>query len=169
MSMSRLPYFFFGTLMDAEVRTVVLGRDVEAIATEIAFLDGYERLRVADESYPTLRPAFGSRVQGLVTHGLAPEAERRIAYFEGAEYELVPKRVTLAGGAEIEARLFLDPGDLATAGPWDFAEWQKRDKRALLEAARHFMEELDSGADRAVVDARWRAAWARAKSPKPRS
>ena len=163
--MSRLPYFFFGTLVDAEVRAVVLGRDVETtIVTEIAILEGYERLRVAEESYPTLRPAQGRTVQGIVARGLKPEDERRIAYFEGAEYQLVPKRVRLVGGAEVVARLFLDPGDLTTSGPWDFVEWQERDKRALLEAARHFMRELDAGADRPVVDARWRAAWSRARA-----
>jgi len=166
--MSSLPYFFFGTLMDAEVRAIVLGGALEAITTEAASLEGYARLCVAKEIYPTLRPARGQRVHGLVVHGLAPEDERRIAYFEGVEYELVPKHVRLPSGAEILARLFLDPGDLRTSGPWDFAQWQQRDKSALLEAARHFMKEFEVGAGRTTIDARWRAAWSRAKGPVPK-
>lgn len=162
--MSSLPYFFFGTLMDADVRAIVLGREADHASTVRAFLEGYERLSVADESYPTLRPAPGGLVDGLLAYDLGTEDERRIAFFEGAEYELVPKRVKLASGAVLTARLFLDPGDLETADPWDFAAWQQRDKSALLEAARHFMRGFESGADRVAIDENWRTAWRRARA-----
>lgn len=158
-----LPFFFFGTLMDEDVRTLVLGRTLERSAIMAARLIGYERLRVHEESYPTLRPVPGVSVDGILVRSLSPEDERRLAYYEGAEYAVEVREVLRADGGKESVRLFLERGELATEEPWDFARWQRSDKAALLEAARRFMAGLETLGDRAEIDARWRHSWAQAR------
>ena len=52
-------YFFFGTLMDQDVLSVVLGRRPAPGMIRSASLAGYRRFRARCESYPVLVAASG--------------------------------------------------------------------------------------------------------------
>ena len=63
----------------------------------------------------------------------------------------------VASGEAATARVFAPKPGLAHGGePWDAAAWARRDKPALLEAARRWM--AFEGRRPANVDAVWRAA-----------
>lgn len=147
-------YFFYGSLIDPDVRAVVLGRRRPDGAA--ATLKGWRRWRVAGESYPLISPAPGERVDGLVLD-VAPAEARRLAWYEGEDYEPRELAVSLASGDNVSALVFVPKADLAHAGePWDPAAWRRAHKPALLRAARRWMAyEERRPAD---LEAAWRAA-----------
>lgn len=77
------PLAVYGTLLDAEVRRLVLGR----CRTRAATLNGWERLYVAGQTYPGVREQAGAATDVLVLEGLGPQALARGDAFEGPEYE----------------------------------------------------------------------------------
>ena len=88
-------FFFFGSLLDADVAELVLGRRPAPRAWEPAALDGYVRAIFAKESYPILVPRAGGRVDGALMRGLSAEDTSRIAWFEEGEYDVRALPVTL--------------------------------------------------------------------------
>jgi hypothetical protein len=156
-----LPYFFFGTLMDADVLGVVLGRPPAAIAYATARLEGYRRWRVRGESYPIVRPDSSGGVDGVLVSDLSPAEIGRLNFYEGEEYRPLPLTVTSAGGPR-RALVFADDGGLQTDGDWAFERWQREEKAALLAAARAFMADFGRIEGRSSMDARWRKAMGRA-------
>lgn len=157
------PYFFFGTLTDAEVLSVVIGRAAMELRAAPARLDGYRRLRVKGESYPTLRPApKGASVEGLVIWDLTPAEISRIIFYEGEEYRVREQTVTLADGTAQKVQVFFDDLGLETEGEWDLTQWRATEQPALVRATRAFMSHFGTIADAAVSDRRWREARARA-------
>jgi hypothetical protein len=153
-------YFFYGSLTDPDVLAVVLGRRPRRLAA--ATLQGWRRLRVAGECYPLIAPAPGERVEGVVADVTAAEA-RRLAWYEGDDYEVRELDVELASGEAVAAQAFLPKPDLAHADEaWDSARWRRKHKPALLEAAKLWM-----GFERlrpANADAAWRATRRRAQA-----
>lgn len=128
-----MDYFFYGTLMDADVLARVAGRRVAASNVEPAVVSGYRRVYVAGAPYPMLVPAPEGRVEGRLVSGLGGLETRRVAWFEGAEYELRPVRVRAARRGELEALAFMaGPGLGPSAEDWDLAAWRRRHKRAYL-------------------------------------
>jgi hypothetical protein len=153
-------YFFYGSLTDLDVLTVVLGRRPRRLAP--AALEGWRRLRVAGECYPLVSPAPGERVEGVIADISQAEA-RRLAWYEGDDYQLRELGVALASGETVAAQVFLPKPDLAHAGePWDPARWRREHKAALLEAAGRWM--AFEGRRPANSDAAWRAARPRARA-----
>ena len=149
-----LPYFFFGTLMDPDVLTVVLDRPAETVQRTAARLERFRRARVRGESYPVLEPSEDGIVHGLLVLRLTELETRRIAYYEGDEYRLVRLDVICGEGVQ-SALAFAEATSLATDGEWDFTRWQREEKQALLEAARDFMARFGDAHDPETADARW--------------
>ncbi|MEE8223447.1 MAG: gamma-glutamylcyclotransferase family protein [Alphaproteobacteria bacterium] len=130
-------FFFFGTLMDPDVREVVVGRPVPASRIEPATLEGFRRMCVAGRSCPMLIPDPPGRVEGCLVRGLDGRARARIGRFEGDEYRPERHWVRLSGGVRIEAYVYMArSGVRAGRTPWELSTWQRRHKRALLERAR---------------------------------
>ncbi len=163
MRTSDLPYFFFGTLMDEDVLALVLGRIPPDLRSEPARLDGYRRLRVKGESYPTLRPAADARVDGLLVRDLSQREVNRVAFYEGEEYRLLNLPVTRPDGVSEPALIFAADHGLETDGEWDLARWRETEKPGLLIAARAFMEHFGAVESAATADRRWREARALAR------
>lgn len=162
MTTRALPYFFFGSLMDDEVLAIVLGRAPKRLRREPARLEGFCRLTVKGESYPTLRPAQGADVHGLLVWDLSTRELARIAFYEGEEYRLLDLPVRRADGSVQRALAFAADQGLETDGAWDFARWRDSEKPELLAAARAFMAHFGTVESAAVADRRWREARARA-------
>jgi hypothetical protein len=130
--------FFYGTLIDPDIRRVVLGAPTAgALRPRDAVLHGWQRRAVRGASYPMIVPRAGAMVHGILAAGLDPAACRRLIAYEGSDYVLVRVRVACADGRVRDARVFAPrPGGRLRprAANWDHAAWSMREKRAFLRA-----------------------------------
>lgn len=125
-------FFFYGTLMDPDVRAAVLGTFTESESVSPAVLTGWKRVGLRARSYPVLVKSSNASVEGVQV-SFAPGAERAVTdlltSFEGTEYRL--------------ETLMLSSGDTAcvfvgsrrchpTGRAWLFSDWERRHKRAFL-------------------------------------
>lgn len=150
-------WFFFGSLLDPEVRTIVVGREPSESARRPGILHGYRRVRVADESYPALKPQPGGRVAGLVVDDLDEHESRRVCFFEGEEFIAWPRTIEQADGRHVEALVFLAGANLALIDSrWDFHAWRATCKARFLDMSREFMAGFEV-ADWHELDRQWRA------------
>ena len=150
-----LSFFFYGTLMDPDLRAAVLGGP--CLSVRPAVLPDYRRAAVAGRDYPGIAPARGQTVPGLLAAGVTPAMAARAAWYEGAEYE--PARVVVVpeGGTGTEAWTFLPlPGTRLGTGGWDLAHWRRRRKAMTLKSARACMAALPAGGIRRL-EAAWMA------------
>jgi len=160
--------FFYGTLMDADVAEVVLGRPLPDTAFRPARLPGYERRQVIGESYPALEPTPGGSVAGVLLSGLNARDMERTRFFEGEEYRIAACTVTLPSGRVRDAVLLLPALHLPLGERgWDLARWQEHHKPAFLDLTREWMAEFGR-ASFADLDRRWKACLAgQARAPVP--
>jgi len=100
-------FFFYGTLLDPEVRRRVLGVYCSTVILTPAFLEGWRRVHVRGRVYPVVTPARGSCVEGLLARNIVFAAARRIRMFESDEYREVTLPVSVPGGDAVKARLFV--------------------------------------------------------------
>lgn len=134
----RLPYFFFGTLMDPDVLRLVLGRDPGPYAAA-ASLSGFARVRVADEAYPALVAAPDSEVRGRLLREYSVEDDRRIRFFEDFDFAIEECEVVTADG--VESAFFC--GAVRNIRPmdrsWSYDEWVASEKERFLKVASIYM------------------------------
>ncbi len=125
--------FFYGTLMDADVRRLVMGTSAEVLRLEPARLYGYRRVARDRSTAPVLVPGPGAWVEGFLARGLERPQVARLCHFEGRNYRLVPCALQLGGGKEAAAHVFLGAGRLRRGHrAWRLAPWQRGHKRAFL-------------------------------------
>ena len=149
-----LPLFAYGTMMDADVLSIVLARDIEWQVYEPARLHGYQRVRLPNESYPTLRPAPGACVPGVVVRNLSATDYERVAFFESEEYELRECTVVTATGASESALFCFEDSAGEASAPWELDWWQHHHKSTHLAVFQAFMA-LFGQLDTVQADARW--------------
>ncbi len=131
--MDRASYFFYGTLMDAAVLARVTGLNLTSARLRPAILEGYRRLRVADQHYPTIVPAAGRRVEGRLFRGAGPEVQRRISWYEDKDYEARMETVIGPAGIRTRALAFVaGPAMRLTEEDWDFEAWCRHHRRPFL-------------------------------------
>jgi hypothetical protein len=126
-------FFFYGTLMDRDLLSAVLGRRVWPRALAPAVLRGYRRSSVHGASYPVVLPQRGGLVAGVILCGVSVVESARLSAYEGDGYELVR---TLAGEPLRTVLLFKPkPGFFdATPRRWTLAGWRLRHKRSAMKA-----------------------------------
>lgn len=130
-------FFFYGTLMDADVRDSVLGRSDAAALIEPAVLEGYRRVPVRGRTYPVALPRRGHRVDGILARGLSAADFSRLTLFEGDEYRPTECTVSLKSGRVVSAWTYVgSPLVTPTVQGWDLATWQRRYKTAFLRRIR---------------------------------
>ncbi len=129
-------FFFYGTLIDPDIRRVVLGAPAaKALALRPGMLCGWTRRAVRGASYPMILPRAGAGVDGVLASGLDAAACRRLRAYEGAEYVVLRVQVRCADGRTRMARAFAPrPGGglKPRAVDWDHAVWSLREKRGFL-------------------------------------
>jgi hypothetical protein len=129
-------FFFYGTLIDPDIRRVVLGAPAaNALVLRPGVLCGWMRRAVRSASYPMILPRAGAGVDGILASGLDAVACRRLRSYEGAEYLVVRVQVRCADGRGRDARVFAPrPGGglKPRAVDWDHAAWSMREKRCFL-------------------------------------
>ena len=135
-----MPYFFFGTLLDLELLSLVSGQAIDKRAVRPAALSGYWRTGVIGRSYPILMRRTGGHVDGILVGDLSPGARRRLDIYEGPNYHLTPVIVE-SGGRPTAALVYMFAGfgtGLRSDGrAWSLDRWRRRWKRrARRRAAR---------------------------------
>ncbi|HEY4136406.1 MAG TPA: gamma-glutamylcyclotransferase family protein [Alphaproteobacteria bacterium] len=139
--------FVFGTLMDADVRTLVIGRPLDAAQLQPAQLKNYRRVYIAGRLYPMVQPRRGSVVDGLLLSGLSEEDFARLDAFEGADYRRERQHVSpRAEDGEAEPVLAWFYRSRGAVTPsfrlWNLEGWRAREKAVFLRAARDWLTEL---------------------------
>ena len=123
-------YFFYGTLLDPDVRAHILGSWINRRPLRRARLPGYRRVYIRDRHYPVVVPSAGNSVDGLLAEGLDRNAVRCLAEFESDEYLDAERTVLVDDGRAVRARVFVaSPLARPTDTPWNVAVWQRRHKR----------------------------------------
>ena len=124
-------FFFYGTLLDADIRALVMGAGAPA-ELEPATLLGWRRQAHPRETYPLIVPAAGAAVEGAIARDLAPDTVSRLVVYEGPEYRIAAVEVQLTGGSVVAAEVFVPTDGVGGTAPWDLATWQRRHKRRYL-------------------------------------
>lgn len=126
-------FFFYGTLMDADVRRLVLGRHAPSEVAP-ARLAGWRRVPVAGTSYPAIVRDPLAGVDGVLVRGLDAGGQTLLERYEGDEYEVLLVEVESASGRRVAAQVFAPrPGRIRRGrGMWDFADWGRRHKRRFI-------------------------------------
>jgi len=131
-------FFFYGTLIDPEIRRLVLGRLAPRLV-EPATLSGWRCVPVPARTYPMIVPDRRGRLSGILVRGLSAAARRRLERYEDDLYAVAPVEVGLVDRKRtLSALAFVArPGRTACgAKTWDFAEWQRRHKRRFMQRLR---------------------------------
>ena len=126
-------FFFYGTLIDPDVRKAVLGR-LAPLSVEPATLPGWRRFPAKGVSFPIARRDPTAGIDGVLARGLTPAAGRKLDAYEGDGYRRTDVEI-VAGGKTRSAILYVDDGSgTLTAGPgeWSYEAWVRRHKRAFL-------------------------------------
>lgn len=131
-------FFFYGTLIDADVRRAVLGsgapRQVEA-----ALLSGWRRVCVPGRPYPIILADPQASVEGVLARGLTPAARRRLERYEEADLYTVAEVEIVPSGRRRRVKALVFAAKTAAAAQWgrrsadwDLDRWRRRHKRRLL-------------------------------------
>ncbi len=118
-------FFFYGTLLDADVRESVLGERYENLTR--GTMIGFVRLHRAGAAYPILVPRTGSSVDGIITGVLGPAQIERLDAYEGAEYERRLMTVRTVDGDQVACFVYVPvPGVDSDGRPWTLEGWRAR-------------------------------------------
>ena len=130
-------FFFYGTLLDRDVASLVLGRRLPPGAFVPAALPGHARRRVKGATYPIVVHDPRSEVRGAIVGGLSERDVARLAAYEGPRYRIAPLKVRIGGMMTIVS-VFAPREERfqPTSGDWDLLAWQRRHKRAFLARVR---------------------------------
>mgnify|MGYP001204257314 CR=1 FL=1 len=129
-------YFVYGTLLDHQVRQIVLGAAAASQLKETpARLYGYRCVTATGVTYPTLRRAPGGEVTGAILDGVSKEIAAKLADYEDDSYRVSTCTVAVEG-RQVTARVFVPRGRPAGGPEWDFARWRKMHKSEFLKQIR---------------------------------
>jgi hypothetical protein len=135
-----LRFFFYGTLLDADMRRLVLGAGNPDPVLEPAELPGHRAVLARGQRYPVLMKSTVANLPGALTEPVDAEAAERLAYYEGEGYRATRLTVRLGTGGTAEAAIFMPiQGLKPSAVVWDLARWQRLDKPAALRRIAHWM------------------------------
>ncbi len=136
-------FFFYGTLVDGDVRTLVAGAPLVA---EPATLADHATVPVGRGVFPMIAHWQGATAPGLLCRGVALEAAARLSYFEseGVDYNARRLRLATEAGDKAEAWVYVPTARLRRGpGRWDFARWCRYEKDRYLRDKRNFLRDID--------------------------
>jgi hypothetical protein len=136
--------FFYGTLLDADVQALVLGRSLAGDELVAAELRHFRRVYIAGRLYPMVLPHRGGAVEGAFTESLSKDELARIAIYEGSEYRLERQSVSplAENGAATPTELvvvWLHRSRSITrpsTREWRLPAWQAKEKAVYLRDTR---------------------------------
>jgi gamma-glutamylcyclotransferase (GGCT)/AIG2-like uncharacterized protein YtfP len=131
-----LPLFVYGTLRDADVVSVVLGRTLDVCALERATALGHLTVYYPGQTYPALLAKPDSSAEGLLFRHLSARDIALLDTFEGDEYRRGSILVQIEGEA-LGALCYLPTRPIAAdARVWTLEEWQRQHKAEMLATLR---------------------------------
>jgi Gamma-glutamyl cyclotransferase, AIG2-like len=124
-------FFFYGTLMDCNLLSGVLGRRVAPRALLPARLLNHRRAAVRGAAYPVVLFRRGASVRGVVLRRVKPTERVRLCAYEGDGYGPVCAMVELPGERRVQVFLFKPkPGAYTISSrPWSLGTWRLHYKR----------------------------------------
>ncbi|MBU3069322.1 gamma-glutamylcyclotransferase [Aestuariicella sp. G3-2] len=148
--------FFYGSLMDPEVRShvfedsIIPGQVVPAVAYD------HQTFTYPGETFPVLVPEAGSRVLGEVLRNPTAEALARMAFYEGDEYGMASLDVELSDGQVLTAHYNqATDEELTLTDPWCFQQWLHSERDTLVEMCRQYMQRCWGKMSVLEADAVW--------------
>ncbi len=137
-----MEFFFYGTLLDADIRKLVMPHVAPFLEERPATLPGFRRVQANCGYFPVLARNNVSRVDGAVISGLDARSLLLMAHFEGDEY--LPRRLPVVEqGRRRWAGVFMPAhGGYATSRPWSLARWQRSHKRRVIRQTQGWMSEF---------------------------
>ncbi|BBK38244.1 hypothetical protein STAQ_33220 [Allostella sp. ATCC 35155] len=147
-------FFFYGTLLDADLRRALCGPAADGWDLVPAELPGHRRGRSPGRTYPYLLPAPESRVPGLVADGLSPEAAAILTLYEGRGYRVAAVVPDTSAGPR-PCWVFLPRRTVVAPLPWTLEGWREAHKAAALKRLRAWRSGVSDG-DIARAAAPWR-------------
>jgi hypothetical protein len=138
--------FFYGTLLDADVQALVLGRVLALRDLIPANLHHFRRVYIAGRLYPMILPHRSGVVDGAVVAGLGTDELARIAIYEGDDYRLERQAVLTTGmdgqphGEQLSAWLYRSrPTARPSTREWSLSAWQAKEKATYLRDTRDWL------------------------------
>ena len=124
MSRKLQTMFVYGTLRNAAVRALVLGRPDPVPALPVV-LRQHTVMQAVDKEYPVLRVVDDGEVEGVLVRGLTPNDLARLDSWEDDEYGLAMMVVHDADGFPHDAMVYVTSVHESTGLPWSFANFEK--------------------------------------------
>jgi hypothetical protein len=156
-----MDFFFYGTLLDPDVRRLVLDTGAHAESLAPARIRGYRRTAVRHASYPMLVRRPGAVVDGLLARGLDRRQVARLCHYEGRNYHVAKRSVEILGGARVTALVFLGKRHMPLRRrPWRLDAWHHRHKRAYLKLVRRWVAAYRQAVYLSRGRVRWVQRWA---------
>lgn len=138
-------FFFYGTLRDRDLLSLVLGRPLARDALKPALLRDWRRCPARGKTYPILVRERGAVTDGDVLDGVTATEQRRLAIYEGAGYDLTRVFATIGGGdTPLGVMMFAPSGKAPAAldGDWSLDDWRAQHKARAMEVIRGNAEKL---------------------------
>ncbi|MBV9836018.1 MAG: gamma-glutamylcyclotransferase [Alphaproteobacteria bacterium] len=138
-------FFFYGTLRDRDLLSLVLGRPVARHALKPALLRDWRRHPARGKTYPILLRERGAATEGDVLDGVSTAEQRRLTIYEGEGYDLIRVFATIGSGdTPLGMMMFAPSGKAPPAldGDWSLDDWRIKHKARALEAVRENVEKL---------------------------
>lgn len=125
-------FFFYGTLIDDDVRALVLGAQASGLEVAPAVLDGWRCVSVRGRTYPAVVRSAAAATRGVLTGALPDSAGAALTAYEGPEYDLIECDVSASGEAATAGVFVAGPSCRVSTRPWDFGAWQRLHKRTFM-------------------------------------
>ena len=127
--------FFYGTLCDLELLSLVLGRTSHTVKD--AVLPDHAVYWVKDNPFPMILAQHGETAEGVLLEGVTDEELSRLDFYEGGFDYLTQVLSVHANGQIFEAKVFFPENENWTPSTiWKLEDWQaKWGKVARLGAA----------------------------------
>ncbi len=150
--------FFFGSLRDADLFEIVIGRPLSAFKCSHAVLADHTVERLKEFPYPRLVRAPGRNATGLLVGGLEHWEIERTSFYETAEYDLITLAVNTSTGT-VDTGCYIATDSLETMAEtgisWSIDEWREDAKTTAMAEAEIAMGSYFGRIPRDQIDNYW--------------
>jgi hypothetical protein len=142
-------FFFYGSLMDRELLSLVIGRTTDELRMEAATIHDFVCRRALNESFPILVPDPGGRVEGKFVTGLTAADIARLKFYEASDYEDSEYVLTALSvecrGELLPAQVFFPTVHIAADETfWNFETWAAAERPLFMAMAEERMSRYGS-------------------------
>ena len=132
----QLPIAFFGSLRDADLFEIVVGKPLCDYEHHQGCIHDYQLNTALKQAYPVLIPQKGAQIEALIVWGLTAEDIVRLQFYETVEYQLGDIEVVIEGDKN-PALCFqaIIENIQASDKKWSFTLWQQETKHFALKEA----------------------------------